>query len=36
MQVDPACLGKINRQLGADDIAGARFLYDRVFASGFD
>jgi len=36
MQVDAACLGKINRQLGADDIAGARFLYDRLFASGFE
>lgn len=36
MQVDPACLGKINRQLGADDIAGARFLYDTLFANGFD
>jgi len=36
MQVDEACLGKINRQLDADDIAGARFLYDRVFASGFE
>lgn len=26
MDVDPQCLGKINRQLDADDIAGAQFL----------
>jgi hypothetical protein len=36
MQVDPACLGKINRQLGPDDIAGSRFLYDTLFANGFE
>jgi len=35
MQVNAACLGKINRQLGPDDIAGARFLYDRLFSSDF-
>jgi hypothetical protein len=27
MQIDAACLFKINRQLDADDIAGAQFLY---------
>ncbi len=36
MSADPACFGKINRQLGSDDIAGARFLYDRVFSSDFE
>lgn len=36
MQVDEACLGKINRELGPDDIAGARFLYDRLFSSDFE
>ena len=36
MQVAPACLGRINRRLDADDLAGARFLYDGLFADGFD
>lgn len=36
MCVEPQCLGHINRQLNADDIAGAVFLYDRVFADGFE
>lgn len=36
MQVDPACLGVVKRQLGADDRAGATFLYDTLFADGFD
>jgi hypothetical protein len=36
MQVDPACLGKINRELDPDDINGAVFLYDRIFADGFE
>jgi hypothetical protein len=36
MQPDPACDGYINRQLDPDDIAGAVFLYDRIFADGFE
>lgn len=36
MCVDARCLGVIKRELGADDVAGAVFLYDRVFANGFD
>lgn len=36
MQIDPACLGRINRELGPDDRAGATFLYDTLFAYGFD
>lgn len=36
MQVDDACFGRINRQLGADDKAAALFLYDRVFGDAFE
>jgi hypothetical protein len=36
MQPNPACDGYINRQLDPDDIAGAVFLYDRVFAGNFE
>jgi hypothetical protein len=36
MDVDLACLGIVNRQLGTDDRAGAMFLYDTLFASGFE
>lgn len=36
MCVDPRCLGVIKRQLGADDIDGAKFLYDTLFANGFE
>ena len=36
MDVDDACFGYVNRQLGADDRAGAMFLYDTLFANGFE
>jgi hypothetical protein len=36
MQVDAACFGCVNRELDGDDIAAARFLYDRVFGDGFE
>ncbi|MEP6882040.1 MAG: matrixin family metalloprotease [Dokdonella sp.] len=36
MSVDPRCLGIIRRQLGADDINGAHFLYDTLLTDGFD
>jgi hypothetical protein len=36
MDVNQACLGIVNRELGADDRAGAMFLYDTLFASGFE
>jgi hypothetical protein len=36
MCVDPRCLGVIKRQLGVDDINGAKFLYDTLFADGFE
>lgn len=36
MQVHPACLGRINRVLDGDDIAGARFLYLPLFQDGFE
>lgn len=36
MQVAPACQGHVNRLLDADDLAGARFLYDSLFADGFE
>lgn len=36
MQIDPLCAGIINRELDADDIAGARFLYGPLFGSGFE
>ncbi len=36
MDVDAACFGYVNRELGADDKAGAMFLYDTLFASGFE
>ena len=36
MQPNPACDGHINRDLDPDDIAGAVFLYDRIFANGFE
>ncbi|HEY2396143.1 MAG TPA: matrixin family metalloprotease [Rudaea sp.] len=36
MDIDPSCLADINRQLGDDDRAGAMFLYDTLFASGFE
>jgi hypothetical protein len=44
MQVDAACLGKINRTLDTDDIAGIQFVYGApvplpaaswLFGSGF-
>jgi hypothetical protein len=36
MCVDPLCLGVIRRQLGADDVNGAVFLYDALLLDGFD
>jgi len=36
MQVAPPCLGHVNRELDADDRAGAGFLYGVIFADGFD
>jgi hypothetical protein len=36
MDVDAACAGIVNRQLGADDVAGAMFLYDTLFSNGFE
>ena len=36
MQIHPNCLGRINREPDADDIAGARFLYRPMFADGFE
>ena len=36
MQVDPACVGLINRELDPDDLAGARFLYGQDFRDGFE
>ena len=36
MYVDVGCPLVIKRQLRADDIAGAVFLYDRIFSDGFE
>jgi Matrixin len=36
MCVESECLGIIKRQLTADDIAGAQFLYGEIFFNGFD
>ncbi len=36
MCVEPECLGIIKRQLTADDIAGAQFLYGEIFYNGFE
>jgi len=36
MQVHASCLGIVNRQLDDDDLAGARFLYQPLFANGFE
>lgn len=36
MQIDPACLGRINRALDPDDRAGAQFLYGHLFTDGFE
>ena len=36
MCVDASCLARIKRQLTADDIAGAVFLYDRIYCDGFE
>jgi len=36
MQVAAPCLGRINRELDADDLAGASFLYGPVFGDGFE
>lgn len=36
MQVRPSCLGRINRILDEDDLAGAGFLYLPIFRDGFE
>jgi len=36
MQIAGPCLGRINRELDPDDLAGAAFLYLALFADGFE